>query len=130
MHVVPISQLTIHTLRLRHLTPSLVVAQPSSQPPFRRHAVQSLRSRIVVVIEVSTVKIASTHTRPDAVLDNVLALYPSYAPTYPSHSIQLLMYAQKYRTTALAAVHLMSVMVCASAISRSRFEGWGGAVGA
>ena len=34
---------------------------------------------------------------------------------------------QKYSTTALAAVHLMSVIVCASAASSSFFEGCGGA---
>lgn len=34
---------------------------------------------------------------------------------------------QKYRTTALAAVHLMSDMVCASAAASSCLEGCGGA---
>jgi hypothetical protein len=34
---------------------------------------------------------------------------------------------QKYSTTALAAVHLMSQIVCASANASSAFEGWGGA---
>lgn len=36
-------------------------------------------------------------------------------------------YSQKYSTIALAAVHLMSVIVCASAAASSCFEGCGGA---
>jgi len=41
-------------------------------------------------------------------------------PSFPAH-------LQKYSTTALAAVHLISVSVCASAAASSCFEGWGGA---
>jgi hypothetical protein len=67
----------------------------------------------------SLLKTASRRIRQDEVLRTISL--PSVSTQVPSYPLQ------KYSTTALAAVHLISVIVCASAAASSCLDGCGGA---